>query len=370
MRTYLPGTCTFIYQYLANIQRYQSIVLANQREQWDQFPFSHVYTPTISKLGMVFVRAERQLLHRQRLIEPFFKRVLQKNQASLIHAHFGYNGVYALPLYASTGIPLVTTFYGADVSVTPRHSQWRRSYRKLFQAGALFLAEGSHLRKQLIDLGCPAEKIKIQRIGVDLAQFSYRPSPPTNEAIRILMVGRLTEKKGVAYGIRAFAQVAAHYPKLELRIIGDGELRAELEQLIHGLERNVQARIKLLGYVNYAAYIQEAQQTHIFMAPSVTAKNGDSEGGAPTVLLEMQARGVPILATHHADIPEVVVDGMSGYLVPERDSLALAAKLEELLEVTERWDQFGQSGRAHIEEHHDIRKLAQGLEAKYDQLLV
>ncbi|PDW03605.1 glycosyltransferase [Candidatus Viridilinea mediisalina] len=370
MRAYLPGTCTFIYQYLTNIRRYTSVVLANQREQLDQFPFPHLYTPPLSPFSMFMVRAERRLLHRQRLIEPFFKQALRTSQASLIHAHFGYTGVYALPLQSASGLPLVTTFYGADVSSIPRSPQWHRSYRKLFERGSLFLVEGSHLRDQLIALGCPAEKVKIQRIGVDLTQFSYRPSPPTNEAIRILMVGRLTEKKGVEYGIRAFAQVAAKHPKIELNIIGDGELRKKIQQLINRLKHNVRSRIKLLGYVNYAAYAKEANQTHIFMAPSVTAKNGDSEGGAPTVLIEMQARGLPILSTQHADIPEVVVDGSSGYLVPERNPVALAEKLSALLETPEQWDILGQAGRVHVEQNHDIRKLAQELEAKYDQLLV
>lgn len=131
----------------------------------------------------------------------------------------------------------------------------------------------------------------------------------------------------------------------------------------------MEERVLLLGALPYHAYGEEADKAHILLAPSVTAANGDSEGGAPTVLLEMQARGLPILSTRHADIPEVVVDNVSGYLVPERDIEALSAKLVHLLAHPEQWDGIGEAGRAHVERQHDIVRLARELEGKYDALI-
>lgn len=369
MRSYLPGTCTFIYHYLTHIRRYRSIVLAVQRERSEQFPFPHVYAPNFSKVQYLLTRLDRRFLHRQRLAEPFFNRVIDGHPTKILHAHFGYTGVFALPLQFSSGLPLVTTFYGSDVSKMPQRRGWTESYRRLFAYGSLFLVEGSHLREQLVALGCPREKVQIQRIGVNIGQFSYRPSPPVAEKVRILMCGRFIEKKGFEYGIRGFAQIASEFPNSQLRIVGDGELRPNIEQLIYDLESEVGQRIKLLGHLDYAAYAEEAMQAHLFMAPSVTAANGNSEGGAPTVLLEMQARGLPVLSTYHADIPEVVIDGVSGYLVSERDDKALGEKLAELLAHPKRWDEMGRAGRKHIENQHDIVKLASQLEQKYDYLL-
>ncbi|MCK4785971.1 MAG: glycosyltransferase [Desulfobacteraceae bacterium] len=365
---YLPGTVTFIYQYITNMRRYNPVVLAASKDRPERFPFPDLYIPDLSRLQMLLVKLDRRLFHRQRLVEPFFQRTMQSRGVKLLHAHFGGIGVFALPLHFSSGLPLVTTFYGEDMSAVPRKPGWRKSYQKLFDNGALFLVEGSHMRDRLAALGCPLEKVQIQRIGVDLNRFSYRVVPPRDESVRILMCGRFVEKKGFEYGIRAFAQVLPEFPKAQLRIVGDGPLRPRLEQLIRRLGLEVGRSVVLMGYLSYDAYAEEAAQAHVFMAPSVTASNGDSEGGAPTVLLEMQARGLPILSTRHADIPEVVVDGASGYLVPERDEVTLSEKLAELLAYPERWDEMGRAGRAHIERQHDIVTLAQELEEKYDSV--
>jgi colanic acid/amylovoran biosynthesis glycosyltransferase len=275
-------------------------------------------------------------------------------------------------------LPLVTTFYGFDMSAMPQKRGWRKSYQKLFSQGDLFLVEGSHMREQLVSLGCPRDRVQIQRIGVDLDKFSFPPTRSADlnaspgervrpgEAVRILMVGRLVEKKGFEYGIRAFARILPRFPNAQLRIVGDGKLRARLEQIVQQL--GIGDEVVMLGAVPYAVYAEEARRAHIFMAPSATAANGDSEGGAPTVLLEMQARGLPVLSTQHADIPEVVIDGASGYLVPERDEVALSQKLAELLAHPERWHEMGRAGRTHMEKQHNIVTVTKELERKYDSL--
>jgi colanic acid/amylovoran biosynthesis glycosyltransferase len=181
------------------------------------------------------------------------------------------------------------------------------------------------------------------------------------------MCGRFVEKKGFEYGVRAFAQIRNEFPKAQLRIVGDGPLRPEIEGLVR--EHDLAERVLILGSLPYDAYAKEADKAHILLAPSVTAANGDSEGGAPTVLLEMQARGLPILSTRHADIPEVVADQVSGFLVPERDVKALSEKLVQLLAHPEQWDEMGRAGRAHMERQHDIVSLARELEGKYDSVI-
>jgi colanic acid/amylovoran biosynthesis glycosyltransferase len=106
----------------------------------------------------------------------------------------------------------------------------------------------------------------------------------------------------------------------------------------------------------------------IFIQPSVTAADGDTEGGAPTTLLEAQALGVPVVATYHADIPHVVAPGESALLAPERDSEALAACLMKLLDAPERWSAMGRAGRRFIEEHHDAPSQVARLEELYFSL--
>ncbi len=124
-----------------------------------------------------------------------------------------------------------------------------------------------------------------------------------------------------------------------------------------------------MGYQPHHVFVEELIKAHIYLQPSVTAQNGDSEGGAPTTLLEAQASGVPVLSTYHADIPEVVVNGKSGFLVPERDSNALAERLEYLIDHPEEWSTMGREGRKHVEMNYNICKEADNLENIYDALI-
>jgi colanic acid/amylovoran biosynthesis glycosyltransferase len=365
--SYLSSTATFVHHYLSSMHRYRPVVLAPFTVQPERFPFPDVYTPGLSQIQILLLKTMRRLFHRQRIVEPFYLRVIRDQSVSLLHAHFGTVGVFSLPVVTASGLPLLTTFYGFDMSRLSRSRRWVDRYQRLFKEGNLFLVEGSHMAQNLVKLGCPRHKVRIQRIGVDLDKFSYRPPPSTEGRIRILMCGRFVEKKGFEYGIRAFARIQPEFPRAQLRIVGDGSLQPNLEQLIQDL--SLQEHTVMLGALPYDAYSREAMDAHVLLAPSVTAANGDSEGGAPTVLLEMQARGVPVVSTYHADIPEVVLDGVTGYLVPERDEEALSEKLAELLDNPENWEAMGRAGRAHMEKRHDIVKLAQELESKYDRVL-
>src|SRR5690606_5476760 len=101
---------------------------------------------------------------------------MREQNANLIHAHFGRAGYYALPLVRRLGIPLITSFYGYDLSEYPKtYPIWRDYYKQLFEVGTYFLAEGNYMRQTMIDLGCPPEKALLQRLGVDLSKVEFRP---------------------------------------------------------------------------------------------------------------------------------------------------------------------------------------------------
>jgi colanic acid/amylovoran biosynthesis glycosyltransferase len=184
---------------------------------------------------------------------------------------------------------------------------------------------------------------------------------------RLLFCGRLTEKKGLLDALEAVAAVRARHPQVEFRILGDGEERPRAERLIMSL--GLRDCVRLLGLQPYEIVQRELAAADILLAPSRTASDGDSEGGAPTILLEAQAAGLPVVATTHADIPYVVVAGKSGLLAPEGDPAALAECLRSLLETPERWAEMGRAGRRHVEQEHDVRTTAAGLEETYFALM-
>jgi colanic acid/amylovoran biosynthesis glycosyltransferase len=369
---YLCQTETFIYQYLSHFRRIQPIVLAHQKTECvDQFPFSPVYF-----VGDLFAPLYRRwspqwFLGRfdARVLRlPSERRVLRRLGVDLLHAHFGMNGYWALDLKRILQVPLVTNFYGVDVTKIPQDEFWQPKYQALFEDGDLFLVEGPYMRDNLVRLGCPSSKIQLQHIAIDVEKIAFHArSCLPNDQIRILMCGRMVEKKGYCYAIRAFARVATEFPNAKLILIGSGELLSEVQREVQQL--GIAAQVDLKGYVNYEEYLLTLDQAHILIAPSVTAEDGDTEGGAPTVLLEAQASGLPTLSTLHADIPYIVNDGKTGFLVPERDVDSLAERLFHLLRNPDLWIEMGRAGRAHVEAHHNIQAEVQRLEQRYLALI-
>ena len=122
------------------------------------------------------------------------------------------------------------------------------------------------------------------------------------------------------------------------------------------------------GWLSYPDLLQEMASCHLLLQTSVTADDGDTEGGAPVILLDAQASGMPVVASRHADIPEYVVDGTTGYLAPERDVEALADRILELVEHPEVWPTMGKAGRDHVTEHFNATTQSEKLEHIYDEL--
>ena len=295
--------------------------------------------------------------------------LIKKFNISLIHSHFGPDGYHLLPLKKKTGIPLITTFYGYDMSMLPKQKEWMERYQKLFRLGDLFLVEGNHMKKGLIQIGCPEKKVKVQHIAIDIEKIPSRLRTPKSqkEEIIILFCGRFSEKKGLLYALKAVGEVVKSFNSIEFRIIGDGELRQEVDDYIKSA--NMGKWVKLLGMKSYDEVIRELDSADIFLHPSVTASDGDSEGGAPTIILEAQAAGLPVISTLHADIPEVVIDGRTGFLVKERDIPAIAERLEYLLKNQGVWQEMGRNGREHMSRNYNISHEVKKLEDIYLSLV-
>lgn len=284
----------------------------------------------------------------------------------IIHCHFGYNGLKSA-LLRDIGViegKITTTFHGYDITTyIDKHGE--KAYNFLFQLGDFFLPISQRWKNRLIELGCHSE-INVHRMGIDCSKFVFTPRKlRANGQVEIVTIARLVEKKGVEYGIRAVAKLAKTHPNIKYSIVGDGLLRENLQQLIK--ELGVDDIVTLLGWKQQQEVIEVLKNSDILLAPSVTSQSGDQEG-IPVVLMETMAMGLPIVSTLHSGIPELVEDGVSGFLVPERDVDALADKLSYLIEHPELWSEMGQAGRAFVEEHYNIDKLNDRLVEIYQNL--
>ena len=157
-----------------------------------------------------------------------------------------------------------------------------------------------------------------------------------------MSTGRLVEKKGLEYSIRAITRIMQHHPNIRYTIIGDGSLKPDLQQLIEELALSQQ--VSLLGWRKQEEVIKILDRSQILVAPSVTAADGNQDAPVNT-LKEAMAMGLPVIGTLHGGIPELIEDAVSGFLVPERNPEAISEKLSYLIEHPEIWVSMGQAGR-------------------------
>jgi colanic acid/amylovoran biosynthesis glycosyltransferase len=371
-RIWFRPTESFLHNLITGCRRTRPLLVGYERDPGDRYP---VQCPWIALYPPGSLRA-RWLATRARWLggDPHarwassrLRRALRRHATGVLHAHFGYTGQQILAVKAQTGLPLVTSFYGEDASALPREQGWRKRYAELFARGDRFLVEGPVMRQRLVALGCKPEKISIQPIAIPVARYPFRERRRrTGQPVQLLFCASLREKKGLVYALEALARVRADHADLTLRVAGDGPERATIENLIDRL--CLRDAVEMLGAIPHEQFVKELEGADLFVQPSVTARNGDTEGGAPTTLLEAQACGLPVLSTFHADIPNVVGHGESGLLAPERDADALASHLELLLEEPERWPAMSRAGRARVEQFHDAPRLMERLEDLYLEL--
>jgi colanic acid/amylovoran biosynthesis glycosyltransferase len=286
------------------------------------------------------------------------------NNTDIYHAHFGTVGNSFLGVAKSFDKPYVVSFYGRDASELLRKDPTR--YNNLFERADAVTVLSNDMKSSLVDAGCPVSKISIQPLCIDIGQFSFvERSLGDEEPIRLLSVARFVEKKGLEYAIRAVAKLTESY-NVTYRVAGDGKRREYLESIVNELD--ISDSVHFLGWQPQSEIAQLMQNSHVFILPSVTAKNGDKEG-TPTVLLEAQSRGLPVVSTYHAGIPEIVEDDVSGILVPERNSDELYAALKQLASDPERWAEMGRAGREYVTQTHSIGAVSGQLVNLYRSLI-
>jgi colanic acid/amylovoran biosynthesis glycosyltransferase len=355
---FLSYSKTFIYEEIRQHARYQVEVFTRRRVAAEQSPFEPVHV------------AGR--LYKMTRFSPKFDRLFRTRRYDLVHAHFGTAGIFAMRYAHKHGLPLVVTFHGFDVpllSSTRRYFPDRWGYallgRPLLRQMTLGLCASGELRELLLELGVAEHKLRVHRLGVDLRTF--RPPEPglrDEGACAVTMIGRFADKKGFQYGIRAFARVARAHPAARLSLVGTGENEQRLRDLVAELE--LADRVCFHGVLSGREVAEHLRQVHILLAPSVVTADGNRESGL-MVVKEASATGVVPIGTYHGGIPEIIEDGRTGFLVPERDVEALAERLGWLVADAELRRRMGEAARAKMEREYDNTQRVAVLEALYDE---
>ncbi len=276
----------------------------------------------------------------------------------LVHAHFGRGGALALPIAQALNLPLVVSFYGADAT---KHKHYRKRFpATVFQRrlsalqdrAVLFLCVSTFIRDQLMARGFPAEKLVVQRSGVNI-DSEYGGYDEAAGGY-VLFAARFVEKKGAPTLIEAVRLLQSEGRNLRLVLVGDGPLEGQLRRSAAVLKN-----VEFLPWMPNDELRRWMRGALALCAPSQRAADGDAEG-LPTVVVEAMAAGTPVIGSRHAGIGEAVEDGRTGFLIPEQAPEALADALRRLLDnpalrrrlgenarqaAVENFDMFGQSRR-------------------------
>jgi colanic acid/amylovoran biosynthesis glycosyltransferase len=258
-------------------------------------------------------------------------RWIETQRPRAVHAQFGLGGALALPIARRFDLPLFVTFHGGDATKETHYRRrwpvptiYQRRMSAMIDRARLIFCVSDYLRDVLIGRGFPPRKLLTHHLGIELPKKPLLPPYPLRTP-NVLLVARLVEKKGVDVAIDAMAQLRTEAPELVLGVVGDGPLRAVLEQRV----RTTGAQVQFLGWHTPDAVRARMREAAMLLIPSRRASTGDAEG-LGLVTLEAQSVGCPVIGSRHGGIPEAVLHEQTGLLVPEGDAGALAASILRL----------------------------------------
>ena len=341
-----PNTTTFIQAHKKNLNGYVSYYYKD-------------WTPTfLEGEGRLFTFAEAFVsLFKNKIAgnplnykQQALKKSLAIGNYDVILAEYGNTGANALPICESLKIPLVVVFLGMDAYYKPVLEKYERKYKEMFRYAACFIVMSKHMKQKLIELGCAENKIIISPCAPADMFFGINNTP---DGKNFIAVGRFVEKKSPQTTIKAFNEVLKKYPDARLTMVGNGELWEESKKLV--AELKIENAVELPGPLKHEQLMALYGKSIAFVQHSVTAGHGDSEG-TPVAVLEASASGLPVVSTFHAGIPDVIIDGETGFLVNENDMNGMATAMIKIIENKEKAIQMGKAGRIYVKENFSMEK--------------
>jgi glycosyltransferase involved in cell wall biosynthesis len=363
--SFVPYSQTFIYDEITNHVDYEVDVFCKSYTNKDLFPF-----PRVFETGNKF----NQLFYLNRAFWPGFDAQFKKQPYDIIHAHFGTGAVYASHYKKKFDIPLITTFWGNDVSAlmgSQKTSIHRRRYVKrsseIFDVSDRILAVSLEMAEILKDLS-GRDDIHVWRHGVNLQKFHPKNDyeHDTSKPLKLLLIGRFTQKKGHIYALRALTNLVKNGYNIMLTFIGSGELKHNCEDYVR--QNNLEQQVSFSGVLTPAQVSDTIRQSDVVLVPSIVADNHDREG-SPTVVKEAGACGLPVIGTYHAGISETIEDGKTGFLIPERHVDALVNRIKLFYDNRSLCEKFGKAARKKMETEFNVIQQVKELEFHYDSIL-
>jgi len=353
----------FIYEEAQQLKKYLPTFLCGTIERLDQNinyscckEFIELYKPQ----WPAFPKSKKDIYVRG---INAYKEFLKQQGIKLFHAQFFTDAVFYHQLIKECQLPLIVNLRGVDL-----FSFANQAYLpEVMPDVSKFVVKSHSMKSELTSLGCDPDKIEVIYGGINTDKIIFKPRVPNKENLKILSAGRFVDKKGTEITLKFFYRFLKICPGAELTLIGEGELKNYVHQLI--MRMGIESKVKIKDYMPHPLFIKELYRHNLFILPSRTAKDGDQEG-IPNVLKEAMASGMPVISTNHSGIPELIKDMETGYLVDENDHCGIAGKVQWIL--NNKADAFHAciNARFYVEKKFNVKKTARQIERLYDDLLM
>lgn len=361
--SYLSIPENWIYRIIVNHKKFQPIFLTRKKQNLELFPIRNLYS--LDDFGLIR-RVYEILMFRILGHFVFMKNICKANSVQILHVHFGYHGVKMIGLKNALRIPMICSFYGDDAFYTPYIGSTLTKYNYLFNEATKILVLGPYMKAQLVSLGCNEDKILIHHLGIDVDNIKFeRRSRKKGDKIRFLIASSFVGKKGIDIAIKALSKFKNDY-NFSLDIIGDGPLKEQIIKLIE--DCGMKEFITLHGYQPYSYLINLAYLCDVFLQASRTMEDNRKEG-TPMAIVDTMATGMAVISTRHSDIPEILQDGLLGYLAEENSIESLEGCIQKIFDAPEKIESFSVNGRQWVEKEFNAKIQAEKLERYYTAIL-
>lgn len=297
--------------------------------------------------------------------EPYFHMIADyfsefSKSVEILHRHFATNSIVYY-LAKKLKVPYTLTTHAWDIFSQERYAQLDIILKKAAKVITISEYNKEYLRK---NIGLGEEHIEVVRMGIDPERFS--PLEDEHDSARVLSVGRLVEKKGFEYGIRAIKILTKKYPDINYTIVGDGPKKFELKGLIEELK--LENNVRIAGKMPNETLLEEYKNANVVILPCVVAGDGDMDG-IPVVLMEAMAMEKPVISTRISGIPELISHGEDGLLVEQRDPSALAKAIDGIFSGKYNAKDLGANGRRTITESYSLDRQVKRMSKLFEEVL-
>ena len=359
---YLRLTETFIYNFIllsSHVKDAEIYIIVHETINLEQFPL-----PENVKILEIKKRPSNKLIERFVGInsnEPFWyygmARILRQYKPDLVHCHFGDQGTMFNDFLERKRVSqqFAVSFYGYDAGIMPfLNSKFRDDLLRLWNNCSAIFCEGPSLMEKVTKLGARRECIYLSPIPIDTLQYPVREFANKNgEWISFLVIGRFIPKKGFHIFLTALGLMKmTGFSSFSVTMVGEGKFEDEYARIIK--EFDMSEHINFTGLIPLKECKQLMVDKDVLVHPSLEDKDHDTEGGAPTILIEAQVIGIPVIATTHADIPFVM--GYQDFLCRENDTDDLIRIIDKFRKTSStELENLISIGKEHAIKQHDFK---------------